>query len=213
MPNELYKRYPVPAVDFANPHRSSLTIRKSRFESYSSRCQSGKEAREFVSLIREKNPDATHNCWAYAAGDPGSTLDIGSSDDGEPQGTAGKPILNALLHGGVGQICLVVSRWFGGVKLGTGGLSRAYGQCALDNLQSLPREENIIWTNWNIVLPYNQYDRATKILSELEIKIIKSSFGESVDLTLAVPADFIEVFRERIGSLGEGTRNLIRMDN
>lgn len=213
MPNELCKRYPVPATDFENPHRGSLTIRRSRFESYASRCQSGKEAREFVSLIRGKNPDATHNCWAYVAGEPGSTLDIGSSDDGEPQGTAGKPILNVLLHGGVGQICMVVSRWFGGVKLGTGGLSRAYGQCALENIQSLPREENIIWTNWNIVLPYTQYDRAAKILSELEIKIIDTNFGESVDLKLAVPADFIEALRERLGALGESATNLIRMDN
>ena len=83
-------------------------------------------ARAFVEQIRTKHADATHNCWAFVTGAPGHSGQVGFSDDGEPHGTAGRPMLQVLLHCGVGEITMVVTRWFGGVKLGTGGLVRAY---------------------------------------------------------------------------------------
>ncbi|MDE5833575.1 MAG: YigZ family protein [Desulfovibrio sp.] len=212
MAKEPRARFPAPAADFNNPHHTSLTIRKSRFETYGCRCRSGKEARAFVEIIRRHNPDADHNCWAYVAGLPGSTIDIGSSDDGEPSGTAGKPILDALLFSDTGQICMVVSRWFGGIKLGTGGLSRAYRECALLNLESMPKIENIIWIRWNLRLPYSLYERGAKFLSEIDVKILNSNFGDSVNMELAVPEDRLDLFQRIVGSLGNGKLRPVRLD-
>lgn len=121
-------RFSIPAVGPDNPHRTEAVIRRSRFLAQGCHCVSRADAIKFVDAIRAVNPDATHNCWAYQAGAPGDTAAIGSSDDGEPRGTAGRPMLNALLHSGIGQICVVVSRWFGGVKLGVGGLARLSGR-------------------------------------------------------------------------------------
>ena len=88
-------------------------------------------------------PDATHNCWAYVAGPPASTGRVGMSDAGEPHGTAGRPMLTVLLHSGVGEIAAVVTRYYGGIKLGTGGLVKAYGGAVLAALEALPRVERI----------------------------------------------------------------------
>src|SRR6185437_606076 len=92
-------------------------------------------------LVRELDvefSDATHNCWAYVAGPPGSTSRVGMSDAGEPHGTAGRPMLTVLLHSGVGEIAAVVTRYYGGTKLGTGGLVKAYGGSVQLALESLP---------------------------------------------------------------------------
>lgn len=185
----------MPDASPENPHASVLTERKSKFITKSCRCRSSGEAREFVARIRDEFPDATHHCWAFVACEPGSTREIGSSDDGEPRGTAGKPILNVLLRSGLGEVCSVVSRWFGGVKLGTAGLVRAYGQCALENLATLPRAQNIVWVNQKIRAPYRIYDSLLKLIEPLEIKIIDSSFQEDALLTLAVPEDRLESFK------------------
>ena len=111
-------RYPIPAAGPDRPHRTELLIRRSRFLAQCAHTPGPEAARAFVESIRRANADATHNCWAYAAGAPGQTARIGSSDDGEPHGTAGRPMLQVLLHCGIGEICVVVTRWFGGVKLG-----------------------------------------------------------------------------------------------
>ena len=146
-------RYPIPAAGPDRPHRTELLIRRSRFLAQCAHTPGPEAARAFVESIRRANADATHNCWAYAAGAPGQTARIGSSDDGEPHGTAGRPMLQVLLHCGIGEICVVVTRWFGGVKLGTGGLVRAYQDSVRENLA------NWHWPNrcpWPIsISPWN----------------------------------------------------------
>ena len=84
-------------------------------------------AKAFIKNIEDKYSDARHNCWAHVAGNPGGSHVYGFSDDGEPNGTAGKPMLNVLVGSGLGEVTAVVTRYFGGIKLGTGGLVRAYG--------------------------------------------------------------------------------------
>ena len=92
-------------------------IKRSRFITTLARADSRERALAFVDAIKKEFPDARHNCWAYAAGRPGDTAQVGQSDDGEPHGTAGRPMLNQLLSGGVGELAAVTTRYFGGIKL------------------------------------------------------------------------------------------------
>ena len=124
MPNDFL--YPVPDLALGQFHRVEQTIKRSRFICTAAHVTSPEEAKAFIDQIREEFSDARHNCWAFAAGAPGATAQVGMSDDGEPHGTAGRPMLTVLLHCGVGEIAVVVTRYFGGILLGTGGLIRAY---------------------------------------------------------------------------------------
>ena len=112
--------YLVPDLAPGEIHRVEDVIRRSRFIATFARASSTEEARDFLERIRAEHAQATHNCWAYVAGEPGSTAQVGASDDGEPKGTAGRPMLTALLHSGVGEVAVVVTRYFGGILLGTG---------------------------------------------------------------------------------------------
>jgi Uncharacterized protein family UPF0029 len=128
-------RYPVPAQQ----HRVEQVIDRSRFICTVARVQSSEEAQAFIKTMNAEFPDATHNCWAYVVGAPGSTDRVGMSDDGEPHGTAGRPMLTVLLHSGVGEIAAVVTRYYGGTKLGTGGLVKAYSGAVQEALAGMPR--------------------------------------------------------------------------
>ena len=109
-------RFPIPAADAAAPFQTEIIIRRSRFLTHCAHMPGMEAARAFVEQIRTKHADATHNCWALVAGAPGHSGQVGFSDDGEPHGTAGRPMLQVLLHCGVGEITMVVTRWFGGVR-------------------------------------------------------------------------------------------------
>lgn len=113
--------YNVPDLAPGEIHREEEVIRRSRFIVSMARVQGPDQAKAFIERIRVEHPDATHNCWAFQAGPAGSTAFAGCSDDGEPKGTAGRPMLTVLLHCGVGEIAAVVTRYFGGTLLGTGG--------------------------------------------------------------------------------------------
>src|SRR5512136_3037013 len=132
-------RYPVPA----GSARVEETILRSRFIASAAPAATVEEARAFVAALRAEFSDATHNCYAYVAGPPGSTAQVGMSDDGEPGGTAGRPMLAVLLGSGVGDLVAVVTRFFGGTKLGTGGLVRAYSGGVKAALAQLPLQEKV----------------------------------------------------------------------
>ena len=114
-------RYLIPAQTFRNTEE----IKHSRFITTVGHAPTVEAARSFVTQISQEFSDASHNCWAYVVG-PGTTSQIGMSDAGEPHGTAGRPMLMVLSHSGVGDICAVVTRYFGGKLLGKGGLVKAY---------------------------------------------------------------------------------------
>src|SRR4051812_12319940 len=132
-------RYSIPAAR----HRTEQTIERSRFICTLARVQAAADAHVFVREMNEEFADATHNCWAFVAGPPGSANQIGMSDDGEPHGTAGRPMLTVLTHCGVGEIAAVVTRYYGGTKLGTGGLVKAYGGAVQHALLTLPTRERV----------------------------------------------------------------------
>lgn len=208
--DKCFTRYPIPEAEASDPHCSCLVVRKSRFLSQSCHCATATEARNFVEKIRQARPDATHNCWAFVAGPPASTASIGSSDDGEPHGTAGKPILQALLHSGVGQICMVVSRWFGGIKLGTGGLSRAYQQSALENLITLPTGEMIDWKRWKIIAQYAHAETIAKALPALEARMENSAYGEKAEFIVLIPEERENELKNFVARASNGTAIIAR---
>jgi uncharacterized YigZ family protein len=176
--------YPVPAAW----RRSETVIERSRFIATLDRADTAAAARGFIDRIREEFPDATHNCWAYVAGPPGSTASIGMSDAGEPHGTAGRPMLDVLLHSGIGEIAAVVTRYYGGIKLGKGGLVRAYGGSVRDALAGLALAERVERRGAEVCAGYPDIDALRRALDEAGAEVLAEEYGEEVRYRLSVPA-------------------------
>jgi len=198
---EAASRYPIPA----RVHRVEETIQRSRFLTTLAHAPDAEAAHAFVATIREEFPDATHNCWAFVAGPPGSTTHIGMSDDGEPHGTAGRPMLTTLLHGGVGEIVAVSTRYFGGVKLGTGGLSRAYSGGVKLGLEALPTQEKVerVWVS--VTVGYPDVDAIQRLLAESDVVVEAEKYGADVHYRVGVPASELAGFREAVADRSRGS--------
>jgi uncharacterized YigZ family protein len=183
--NEGSTRYFIPA----ETTRSRIEVKRSRFIATAAFTPSIETSDTFISAVKAEFPDANHNCWTRVIGAPGDTSQAGMSDDGEPQGAAGRPMLTALLHTDVGDISVVVSRYFGGINLGKGGMARAYTDALLEVLEQLPRKEKIFYLPLKIQVPYPLLDTLDRILPEYETLIDTRDFGASVTLNLKVPAE------------------------
>ena len=193
-------RYPIPA----RVHRVEEVIQRSRFITTAAHAPDADAAHAFIQRIRDEFPDATHNCWAFVAGPPGSTTHIGMSDDGEPHGTAGKPMLTTLLHGGVGEIVAVCTRYYGGVKLGTGGLGRAYSGGVKLVLESLPTEERVHRVAVDVTVGYAEVDALQRLVAELDIVVEDEAYGASVRYRCLVPEEVIPRFEKGVADLSRG---------
>lgn len=179
-------------------------VSRSRFVTTLERADTPDAAHVVVDRIRLELPDATHHCWAFVAGPPGSTTRVGASDAGEPKGTAGRPMLTALLHSGVGDVVAVSARWFGGTKLGTGGLARAYTAGVLHALASLPTELKVSRAHFEVVVGYPHLAALRLLLAELEAVVEDESYGEGVRYRVAVPSVAAAAFPARIADLSGG---------
>ena len=193
-------RYAVPS----RIYRVEELIQRSRFITTAAHAPDANAANAFVDSVRELFPDATHHCWAFVAGPPGSTAHIGMSDDGEPHGTAGRPMLTILLHSGVGEIVTVCTRYFGGVKLGTGGLSRAYAGGVKLLLQTLPTELKIKRVHVSVRVAYPHVESLQRLLDDLEVIVEHEDYGEEVRYQIAVPSMTLETLREQLAQLTSG---------
>ncbi len=189
-------------------YRVEESIRRSRFITTLAHAPHADAAHSFVASIRSEFTDATHNCWAFVAGPPGSTTHIGMSDDGEPHGTAGRPMLTALLHGEVGEIVAVCTRYYGGVKLGTGGLSRAYSGGVVLGLESLPTEEKVERVAMDLTVGYPDVDAVQRLIHEAELPILDEAFDARVRYRLGVPIEEVDVLRRRVADLTRGAGSL-----
>lgn len=196
--------YLVPAVFFDKPHETFLEIRKSRFLAQGFHAGSPADAKAGIEARKALYPDATHNCWAYQAGPPGDTARIGSSDDGEPHHTAGRPMLNVLLHGGIGEIAVVVTRWFGGIKLGTGGLARAYQESVQTNLLDMPVRNYAPACRAVIRIAYSLLEPARRVLSAHGATIEEEKYSDSVEIILNLPVDCTAGITEDLARLSNG---------
>lgn len=193
-------RYPVPA----SRHRTELEIERSVFLCTISRAESVGEAQAFVREMQQEFADATHNCWAYLCGEPGSTSHIGLSDDGEPHGTAGRPMLTVLLHSGVGEIAAVVTRWYGGTKLGTGGLSRAYSGAVQQTLATLSTVQRVDTIDVRVIVDYGAVTPVRQLLAALDAQICDEQYAEQVTYELKIARDVEASLRTQLADLTRG---------
>ncbi len=162
------------------------------------------DAQARIAAVRSEWPDATHHCTAWVAGPPGSTAQVGMSDDGEPHGTAGRPMLTVLLHAGVGEIVAVVTRWYGGTKLGTGGLARAYGGTVELALQELPRAEKVDWAVVEVTVGYAHISAVQHLLPAHEGTILQETYAAAVHYTVQVPALGVDAMVEALADATRG---------
>lgn len=193
-------RYPIPA----SSHRVEETIKRSRFITSLAHTQDLESARAFVAAVKAEFPDATHNCWAFNAGPPGDTAFVGLSDDGEPSGTAGKPMLTALLHSGVGEITAVVTRYFGGTKLGTGGLVRAYASMVNLGLETLPTRDMVVTVRCVLSIPYSAVTLFKRLLPEFEAEVAGETFAETAGFEVELPEERAAGFAAAVTQLTDG---------
>lgn len=179
-------------------------IKRSRFVTTVGYTPTAEDARAFIDRIRSEFPDASHNCWAYQVGPPGTTLTVGMSDDGEPRGTAGKPMLSVLTNSGVGDITAVVTRYWGGIKLGKGGLVRAYSGGVQKALLGLRLREHIVYETLSVVIDYASVTPFQRMLADYETEVISEAYGPDAEYRLKMPQEHVTPFREALTGLTNG---------
>ncbi len=184
-------------------------IRRSRFITTLARADSRERALALVECVRREFPDARHHCWAYAVGRPGDTAKVGQSDDGEPHGTAGRPMLTQLLYGGVGELAAVTTRYFGGIKLGTGGLTRAYQNGVKQALTLLPVTEKKVLVRVLAEVDYAHADRFHRMLPRFQARIVDEDFGQRALFTLEMPEDLVQACGEALREATDGAGGLV----
>ncbi len=204
--------YKVPALEKGKFHRTELVIKKSRFITSVARTKSVDEAKQFIDSICKEFLDARHNCFAYNADKPNSSGYAGCSDDGEPHGTAGQPMLNVLLHSGVGQITVVVTRYFGGILLGTGGLVKAYQDSIKQALDTLEIEDMVLTQEYKLVCDHKDVTLAQRCFSALAIKILSQDYTDKVTYTLDVPLSSVEQFTAQLTKITQGKALIEKID-
>ena len=169
-------------ITVSKASREEIVINKSRFIGYASPCSDESEALAFLKQIREEHKSATHHCYAYIIGENSGIMRY--SDDGEPGGTAGLPIVDAMRTKSIVNCCVVVVRYFGGVLLGTGGLVRAYTQSAQATLQSAGIAKMELTSVSHCEVPYSVWDKIRYASERLPVKIENIQFGASVGFQL-----------------------------
>jgi len=192
--------YPIPLRET----RAEIMVENSRFIATIAPAFSVEEARQFIARIKAEFKDATHNVPAFIIGH-GASVITHSHDDGEPSGTAGRPALAVLTGSGLGDAVVVVTRYFGGIKLGTGGLVRAYSDAVRQVLQVLPRARKMETHIAMIAVPYAWFQRLRQLVAGHSGEVIDESFAADVTLTLRFPVDRFQPFQEALREASAGS--------
>ena len=156
-------------------------------------------AKASLDVVARRYPDATHHCWAWRLGSPPRER---SSDAGEPSGTAGVPILQVLRGADLSDVLAVVVRWFGGTKLGKGGLARAYAAAAREALAGLPVAQRVSTVRIALQIPYERVGAVKRLIHPPEVELESEEYAEAVQLVLAVHEDRRDALREALADLG-----------
>jgi uncharacterized YigZ family protein len=156
-------------------------------------------AKALLAGLEREFPDATHHCWAWRLGSPPRER---GADAGEPAGTAGVPILQVLRGAGLSDVMVVVVRWFGGTKLGKGGLARAYSAAAREALQGLPVVRKVPTARLAVEVPYEKVGAVKRLLRPPEIELEAEEYGAAARLVLAVHEERLQILREALAQLG-----------
>ena len=185
------------------PVSARLEIKKSEFIAYAYPVMSREDAMFHVEQLRNQYPDARHWCWAYIIGDPNNTTSAGFDDDGEPNGTAGRPILNVLQHKSIGNVIIIVVRYFGGIKLGAGGLTRAYAgsaQAAVDEMNLCPYVPMI---QVKIQAEFATEAQCRYVVERLNGTIDDVAYNKQVLLTVTIAEQEIALLKTELAMAGK----------
>jgi uncharacterized YigZ family protein len=186
--------------------RTETTVANSRFIATVEMVDTVEAARQFLADIRAEMPDANHHVYAYRVGYGNSTIE-GMSDDGEPTGTAGPPTLSVLRGTKIGDVIIVITRYFGGTKLGTGGLVRAYTEAAHIAFNALDVSEKIEKATVGIELPYSYYERTKRLIAAHEGNLQDEQFEADVMLVIEFPRKQLDSFSIALRDLTAGQVN------
>lgn len=192
-------RYLIPARET----RTEIIVVNSRFIATAAPAFSVDEAKAFVARIRAEFADASHNVPAFVVGH-GASVIAHCSDDGEPSGTAGRPALAVLQGSGLGDAAVVVTRYFGGTKLGTGGLVRAYSEAVREVLRALPLAERVPTYTVMVAVPYSFFERARLLAAEHGGEILDEDFAGDVTLTVRFAEERFPAFQAALRELSAG---------
>jgi uncharacterized YigZ family protein len=191
--------YSVPAQEI----RRELIVSNSRFISTLAPVFSVDEAKAFISRIKTEFPDASHNVPVYLIGH-GDSETAHCSDAGEPSGTAGRPALTVLRGSGLGDIAVVITRYFGGTKLGTGGLVRAYSEAVRMVVEVVPRAEKVLTHTIMLVFPYTYLERVRLLVTSLDGTVLDEEFTADVTLTARLRVEALPAFQASLSDLTKG---------
>lgn len=180
-----------------------LEIKKSEFIAYAYPVTTREQAMFHVEQLRIKYPDARHWCWAYIIGDPDNTTSAGFDDDGEPSGTAGRPILNVLQHKSIGNIIIIVVRYFGGIKLGAGGLTRAYAGSAQAAVDQMTLQPYVPMAQVQIVADFANESQCRYVVDSLNGTIDEVAYSKEVLLTVTLAERDIDMLKIELAMAGK----------
>lgn len=192
-------RYLIPAQET----RIEIIVVNSRFIATAAPVFSVDEAKAFIAKVREEFADASHNVPTYLIGH-GASVVAHCSDDGEPSGTAGRPALAVLRGSGLGDVAVVVTRYFGGTKLGTGGLVRAYGDAVREVLAVLPRAEKVPTHTVMMAVPYAFFELVRRAIAAHNGQILDEDFAADVTLTARFAVEHLTDFQSSLQELSSG---------
>ena len=192
--------YAVPLTEIRREHR----VVNSRFIATLASVLSVEDARAFIARIKKEFADASHNVPAYIIGG-GNTVTEFFSDDGEPSGTAGKPALAVLRGSGLGDVAVVITRYFGGTLLGTGGLVKAYTDSTQMVVNAVERGRRIPVYVAMVAIPYNFLERIRLVVARQNGEVLEEDFAGDITLTMQFPADSFDAFQAELRELSAGT--------
>lgn len=175
---------------------NKIVIKKSIFIASLARIKNENEAKDFLDKINQEHSKATHNCYAYMIGDDDHIQR--ASDNGEPSGTAGVPILEVMKKNELHNIIIVVTRYFGGIKLGAGGLIRAYSNSASEGINNIGIVNKVLQKKIKLSVDYSNYNKLEYYLSQNNIVIIENNYNTQVDITVAVDNSHVTDFKKSI---------------
>lgn len=196
--------YNIPDLRPGEVFRVEQTIKRSRFIASVGHTPGVEEAKAFIEQIKAEFEDARHNCWAYCAGAAGSTDRIGASDDGEPHGTAGRPMLTAVTHSDIGEVTVVVTRYFGGILLGTGGLVKAYQSSVKMALEAVPTRIRTKTKRIKFSVEHRFVNQVLRKIETANGRILEKNFDMDADFDVEIPEDLAETFAKELEELTRG---------
>ncbi len=193
------KPYPIPAAET----RVEIEVKNSRFIATAVPVFTVDEAKAFIARMKAEFSDASHNVPAFLVGF-GASVTAHCNDDGEPPGTAGRPLLAVLQGSGLGDVAVVVTRYFGGTKLGTGGLVRAYTDAGKAVLTAVPRAEKVPTHTVMLALPYPLLERMRLLVGQFDGRILEEAFAADITITAQFRVTHFPAFQEALQELSHG---------